>query len=207
MRTAPAVLRYTRFMRLIAILAASFAVPAVLAAAMVPTPQHADAFDRKLNAVIERGQVEPSGHLTEFADDELNAYLQLRLASRFPTGVAEPSVTLVGDGRLSGRAIVDLDGIRQKSSGGWFDPAAYLSGKLPVTATGTLQTANGSGRFVLESAEVSGVPIPKTLLQEVVTYYTRSPELPRGVNLDQPFELPVRIQRIDVKPGSATVVQ
>jgi hypothetical protein len=194
-------------MRLIAILAASFAVPAVLAAALVPTPRQADEFDRKLNAVIERGQVEPSGHRTEFADDELNAYLQLRLASRFPAGVAEPSVTLVGDGRLSGRAIVDLDGIRKKSSGGWLDPAAYLSGKLPVTATGTLQTANGSGRFVLETAEVSGVPIPKTLLQEVVTYYTRSPELPRGVNLDQPFDLPVRIQRIDVNSGSATVVQ
>lgn len=207
MRTASAVLRYTRFMRLIAILAASFAVPAVLAAAMVPTPRHADEFDRKLNAVIERGQIEPSGHRTEFVDDELNAYLQLRLASRFPAGVAEPSVTLVGGGRLSGRAIVDLDGIRKKSSGGWLDPAAYLSGKLPVTATGTLQTANGSGRFVLESAEVSGIPIPKTLLQEVVTYYTRSPELPNGVNLDQPFDLPVRIQRIDVNSGSATVVQ
>ena len=194
-------------MRPVATFAASLAVSAALGAHGVPTPQQADAFDRKLTSVIERGQVEPSGHRTEFAGDELNAYLQLRLADRFPTGVAEPSVTLVGQGRLSGRAIVDLDGIRKKSSGGWFDPAAYLAGKLPVTATGTLQTADGTGRFVLERAEVSGVPIPKTLLQEVVTYYTRSPELPKGVNLDEPFDLPVRIQRIDVGPGVATIVQ
>lgn len=193
-------------MRLLAILAASVAATAVHAA-FVPTPQHADAFDRKMNAVIERGQVMPSGHETEFAADELNAYLQLRMADRFPNGVADPSVTLVGQGRLSGRAIVDLDAVRQKSSGGWFDPAAYLGGKLPITATGTLQTSNGTGRFVLETATVSGVPIPKTFLQEVVTYYTRSPELPTGVNLDQPFELPVRIQRIDVDPNTATVVQ
>jgi hypothetical protein len=194
-------------MRLIAILAASFTTTAVLVAASVPTSQQADAFDRKLNAVIERGLAEPSGHRTEFEGDELNAYLQLRMASRFPAGVAEPSVTLVGDGRLRGSAIVDLDGIRKKSTGGWLDPTAYLSGKLPIIATGILQTANGSGRFVLETAEVSGIPIPKTLLQEVVTYYTRSPELPKGVNLDQPFELPVGIQRIDVTPGIATVVQ
>lgn len=194
-------------MRLIAILAASFAAAAALMAASVPTPQQADAFDRKLNAVIDRGLTEPSGHRTEFEDDELNAYLQLRLASRFPAGVTEPSVTLVGNGRLSGSAIVDLDGIRKKSTGGWLDPAAYLAGKLPVIATGTLQTANGQGRFVLETAEVSGIAIPKTLLQEVVTYYTRSPELPKGVNLDEPFELPVGIQRIDVAPGLATVVQ
>lgn len=201
------VLGYTRFMRLIAILAASLAVTAVVAAAYVPTPRQADEFDRKLNGVIERGQIEPSGHRTEFADDELNAYLQFRMASRFPAGVADPSVTLVGQGRVSGRAIVDLDGIRKKSSGGWLDPAAYLAGKLPVTATGTLQTSDGTGRFVLERAEVSGVAIPKTLLQEVVTYYTRSPELPKGVNLDEPFDLPMRIQRIDVNPGIATVVQ
>ncbi len=171
------------------------------------TPQQADAFDRKLDAVIERGELAPSGHRTEFAGDELNAYLQLRLTSQFPTGVADPSVTLVGQGRLSGRAIVDLDGIRQKSSGGWFDPAAYLSGKLPVTATGTLQTSGGSGRFVLERADVSGVPIPKTLLQEVVTFYTRTAVTPNGVNLDQPFDLPLQIQRIDVNPGRAVVVQ
>ncbi len=192
---------------LIATLAASSLATAVALAMSAPTPQQADAFDRKLNTVIERGVHEPSGHTTPFAADELNAYLQLRMADRFPSGVTEPSVTFLGQGRLSGSAIVDLDGIRKKSSGGWLDPTAYLSGRLPVTAIGTLQTEDGSGRFVIESADVSGITIPKALLQEVVTYYTRSPELPRGVNLDDPFDLPLGIQRIDVNPGVAIVVQ
>ena len=193
-------------MRPAIIIAASLAASAALGAA-APTPQKADAFERKLTSVLARGEADPSGYRTDFADDEVNAYLQIRLASKFPTGVAEPSVALVGAGRVSARAIVDLDNIRKKSSGGWFDPAAYLSGRLPVTATGVLTTNKGNGRFQFESAEVSGIPVPKALLQELVTYYTKSPDLPNGVNLDQPFELPSRIQQIDVQPGRATVVQ
>ena len=149
----------------------------------------------------------PTGYRTEFTGDEVNAYLQLRLTSKFPAGVTDPSVSLLDQGRLSGRAVVDLDGIRKKSSGGWFDPAAYLTGKLPMAASGTLKTAEGRGQFLLESAEISGIPIPKTLLQEVVSYYTRSPEMPGGVNLDAPFDLPSQIQRIDVVTNKATVVQ
>jgi hypothetical protein len=193
-------------MRPLALLAASLIATASIAA-FASTPQKADAFEQKLNAVMARGEAPVSGHRTDFADDEVNAYLQLRLAPLFPAGVTEPSVTLVGQGRLSGRAMVDLDNIRKKSSGGWLDPASYLSGRLPVTATGVLTTDKGRGSFQLESAEVSGIPVPKTLVQELVTYYSKSPALPNGVNLDQPFALPSHIQRIDVQPGRATVVQ
>ena len=41
------------------------------------------------------------------------------------------------------------------------------------------------------------MPIPKSLLQELVSYYTQSPDMPNGVNLDAPFELPAQIQRIE----------
>jgi hypothetical protein len=193
-------------MRLPTLLAASLVATVALGAAAL-NPQKADAFEQKLNAVMARGETPPSGQRTDFAGDELNAYLQLRMAPKFPAGVADPSVTLVGQGRVSGKAMVDLDNIRKKSSGGWFDPAAYLTGRLPVTATGTLTTDKGTGRFQFESADVSGIPVPKTLLQELVSYYTKSAEMPNGVNLDQPFDLPSNIQQIDVQPGRATVVQ
>ena len=194
-------------MRLTLFSAACLALAAPLGAALTMTPQKADAFALKLSAVLARGEAPPSGHRTEFHNDEVNAYLQLRLAPTFPNGVAEPSVALEGKGRLSGRAVVDLDGIRKKSSGGWFDPSAYLAGKLPVTAVGTLKTAGGTGRLEIERAEVGGIPVPLTLLQELVTYYTRSPELPDGVRLSEPFALPSHIQRIDVDAGRAIVVQ
>lgn len=191
-------------MRFLALLAMVGVVSAAVGAAGV-SPRQADAFEQKWSEVSARAEKPPAGVRTTFLGDEVNAYLQLRVD--LPTGVADPAVTFLGQGRLSGRAIVDLDGIRKKSSGGWFDPMAYLSGKLPVTAIGTLKSAGGRGQFVLESAEISGVPVPKSLLQEVVTYYTRSPELPNGATLDQPFDLPSGIQRVDVAPGRATVVQ
>jgi hypothetical protein len=60
---------------------------------------------------------------------------------------------------------------------------------------------------VLESAEISGIPVPKTVLQQVVSYYSRSAQNPSGVNLDDAFELPARIREIRVQPGQAIVVQ
>jgi hypothetical protein len=83
----------------------------------------------------------------------------------------------------------------------------YLSGRLPVTVSGRLQAADGLARFELESATVSSVPIPRTLVQELVTYYSRTPQNPRGLNLDDPFPLPSRIRQIDVRRGEAVVIQ
>ena len=121
-------------MRLSTIFAALL-TSSTIALAGAPKSQQAAAFEAKMNAIMARGETRPTGYRTEFAGDEVNSYLQLRLAAKLPAGVADPAVTLQDAGRLSGRAIVDLDGIRKKSSGGWFDPAAYLGGKLPVTAT------------------------------------------------------------------------
>jgi hypothetical protein len=54
---------------------------------------------------------------------------------------------------------------------------------------------------------VSGVPIPKSFLQEIVTNYTRSPGLPGGIDIDDPFDLPAEIQRIDADSGRALITQ
>ena len=83
----------------------------------------------------------------------------------------------------------------------------YLTGRLPLTARGRLVTQNGVGRFELESAELSGVTIPKTLLQELLTFYSKTPEDADGINMDDPFQLPAQIQEIRVAPGTATIVQ
>jgi hypothetical protein len=76
-----------------------------------------------------------------------------------------------------------------------------------VTATGVLKTSNGIGRFQLESAAVGGIPVPKILLQEIVSYYSRTPDKPSGIGLDDPFALPARIREIQVERGQAIIVQ
>lgn len=184
-----------------------FSAGAIAGTATPVSPQQAEQLHQKLLLIVNHSG-SAAGRRTPVTEPELNSYLRYRLTPTLPAGVTEPEITLVGKGRMSGRAIVDLDAVRQKqSSGGWLDPSAYLTGKLPVTATGTLVTKDGSGRFVLESAEVSGVPIPKSFLQQIVAYYTSSPENPSGISFDQPFELPARIRQIDVEPGRAIVVQ
>jgi hypothetical protein len=108
---------------------------------------------------------------------------------------------------VSGRAVVDLDAVRKQKQRGWLDPMSYLTGRLPITASGRLSTKDGVGRFTLESAEISGVTVPKSLVQELLTYYSRSAERPDGINMDDPFQLPSRIREIQVGQGTATVIQ
>ncbi len=124
-----------------------------------------------------------------------------------PAGVVDPYVYILGNGRLTGRATVDLDAVRDSRSRGWLDPMRLLRGRLPVSATGILRTTDGVGRFELESANVSGLPIPKSLLQELVGYYTATPATPGGILLDAPFTLPAGIREIQVWAGQAVIVQ
>jgi hypothetical protein len=145
---------------------------------------------------------------TTVTENEVNAYFAYDGREQLPTGVVQPWVSILGTGRLSGKAVVDLDAVRrQRNPTSLLDPMNYLMGRLPVTATGTLKTSNGVGRFELESAAVSGVPIPKMLLQEIVSYYSRTAENPGGINLDDPFALPARIREIQVLRGQAIIVQ
>jgi hypothetical protein len=177
------------------------------------TKAGSDSFQRKLTTIVQGGAATTSSkgsgaRQTPILENELNSYLRYELREEVPAGVTEPTITIVGDGRVTGAAVVDLDAVKQsRQSTSWFDPMRLLSGKLPVTATGVLQTQQGTGRFVLESAEISGIPVPKTVLQQVVSYYSRSAQNPSGVNLDDAFELPARIREIRVQPGQAIVVQ
>ena len=149
-----------------------------------------------------------AARLTPVSEGEVNAFLYYHGPERLPTGVTDPEVHILGDGRVSGTAIVDLDRIRKaRQSGAWLDPMNLLTGRLAVTAEGILHTRGGQGRFDLQSADISGVPVPKVVLQELVTFYSRTPQDPDGVSLDEPFELPSAIQEIRVAVGEAVVVQ
>lgn len=186
----------------------------LVAAVRVATAQSpqalADAAYAKLQVVIHRQAAAREARKatrTVFSQTEMNAYLKYRATSWLPVGVTDPAVQFLGGQRIATLVTADLDGVRKKSSGGWFDPTAYLSGRLPVHVTGTLSTSGGRGRFNLEQATVSGVPVPKMFIAELLAYYTRTPENPAGVGLEEPFELPNEIQQIDVTQGTAVVIQ
>jgi hypothetical protein len=192
----------------------------LVAAALLSTVSHADVrvtrrdatlLKQKVDAITVYGLkpvVAKEPRRTTVTENEVNAYLVYEAKEQLPTGVVEPSVTALGPGRVSGRAVVDLDAVRKsKNPTSLLDPMNYLFGRLPVTAVGTLTTSNGVGRFALESASAGTVPIPKMLLQEIVSYYSRTAQNPAGISLDDPFALPSRIREIQVERGQAIIVQ
>jgi hypothetical protein len=170
-------------------------------------------FQAKL-AAIERTAAQPRSktakpapRTTQVTDVEVNSYLKYLAGAQVPVGIADPMLHAVGNGRVTGDAMVDLDAVRTQKKRGWTDPLGYLMGRLPVTAAGTLTTQNGVGRFQLESAQISGVTIPKSLLQELLSFYSKTPTMPNGINMDEPFQLPAAIQEIRIGQGTATIVQ
>ena len=175
----------------------------LLSAAEALSPQLADAFAKKIVLVQKMADEKSSkDRVTTFTQDETNSYLKYQAGDLLPTGLTQPELTMLGQGRVAGKAIVDLDIVRQKqSSGGWFDPTSYLTGKLLVSASGRIITADGKGRFELERADVSGITIPKSFLAQMVNYFTRTADNPAGSSIDDTFELPAKIRSIDVEQG------
>jgi hypothetical protein len=202
---------------LLRVIACVGAVALMTAASALPgdaqaraTTRDAQALKQKVAAIAAHGErAAKTPQRTTVTENELNSYLALEMGDDLPAGVGDPSVAILGTGRISGRAVVDLDAVRKASqSTSLFDPRTYLTGRLPVTAVGVLRTQNGTGKFELESTSIGGVPIPKLFLQEIVAYYSKSPTKPGGISLDDNFALPARIREIQVEqPGHAIIVQ
>ncbi|HEY6360278.1 MAG TPA: hypothetical protein VIX63_04200 [Vicinamibacterales bacterium] len=193
----------------------------LVCAALVPlqaatvSRQNADAFAQKIVQIQQQGSQALSGdrrstaqRRTAVTEDELNSWFAYRAQPVLPAGVTQPQITIVGEGKVAGQATVDLEAIgKRRSTGGTFDPWSYLGGRVPVTINGILHTQNGRGRFEVQNAEVSGVSVPTNLLQELVSYYSRTPDNPGGISLDEAFELPANIDKIEVGQGQAVVIQ
>ena len=195
-----------------AALAGTIAV-ATMAAADVYTRADSTSMRLKIERIVQAERTvaqrqAPAGLTTPLTQREVNSYLRYDLAPQVPVGIAEPVITIVGEGRLLGDAVVDLDAVsRANPPKGFFDPMRLLTGRLPLRVQGVLVTSSGTGRFSLESASLAGVPVPKSVLQTLLSHYSRSPEKPDGIGLDDPFALPAAIREIRVEPGRAIVVQ
>ena len=166
---------------------------------------------RKLAAITARGTEPPSTPArllrTSFTEREVNAYFKYDGAVHIPVGVVDPQIVIADNGQLEGKAVVDLDAVRKAQPSAMLDLVAMFAGSVEVRAVGRLTTADGKGTFVLDRASVGGLPVPKSLLQSLVTHYSRNPDLPDGFNLDKPFDLPAAIRMIEMQRGAATIVQ
>jgi hypothetical protein len=49
--------------------------------------------------------------------------------------------------------------------------------------------------------------LPRPIVQELVAFFSRTPENPNGFDMDAPFNLPAKIREIVVNRGEAVMVQ
>lgn len=175
---------------------------------------HADArsLQQKLIAIVTRGDLPAAAsplpiQRTTLTEREVNAYFQVYGPEFLPEGVREPRISIGQGGRVTTRAVVDLDAAFKPTERSWLDPLAWVSGRVELSSTGILRTANGKGVLTIESATLNGVSVPVSVLQEVVSYYSRTPESPAGFRLGEPFDLPSSIKAVETMPGRAIVVQ
>jgi len=177
--------------------------------AVAVSQRDGDRLQAKIDAIVKNAAANPP-KAGEFSipEREANSYLVFNLREKIPKGLANPEITMMGDGALAARVLVDMDEVkRRRQSPGLFDPFNYLSGQVPVNARGILRTREGRGQLYLRSADIAGVPLPKPLLQELVGFFSRSAQNPNGFDIDAPFDLPSKIREISVRPGESVVVQ
>ena len=183
----------------------------VQAQAQEPMRAEADAMQTKIDRVTEAFDAERPANAralrTTFTEREINSYLALEGPEFLPAGIAMPRVQIGDGGRVRTRAIVDLDAVSRSRERSVFDPLAYLSGAVEVVAIGRVEGTDGEGLIQYESATVGGVAVPKTVAQELLRFYTITPERPRGFAFDEPFALPAGIRAVGVERGAASVTQ
>jgi len=174
------------------------------ASAAPPARREAVSFQQKIDALKKQ---QPKRR-TVITESELAAYFMFDAAKDLPVGIIDPSITVLGPNRLSGRAVVDLDAVRKASPPtSLLDPKNLLIGRVPLSATAMFTASNGMGKFLLESAKIGNLPLPKLLLDEIASYYTRSEARPNGYTTEDPWPLPAAIREVRITPGQALIIQ
>ncbi len=172
------------------------------------TVENGAKMEHKLISILGHADTESSeARVTPLLEAEINAFLRFQGASRLPTGITTPTVRIGAAELVSAEAIVDLDVIRQQRERNWLDPLQYLTGRLRVTASVTVQSGGGVARIDVQSVTVAGISVPMLVLQELVRHFTRTLDHPDGTRLNEPIPLPYRITELQLSPGQALIVQ
>jgi len=159
---------------------------------------------RKLASIEERQRQQsrkPQSVLVTEA--ELNSYLNLGYAPQMPKGVSDVEVRLNYE-RIHATGVVDLERVKGKvpPQAPW-SPLSFLSGRVPVEMAGRFLNEDGFGTIEWESVRLASIPVPISLLEELVSSSTRSAKNPEGFDIHAPFRLPYSVNRVRLEPGRA----
>ena len=136
----------------------------------------------------------------------------LNLASKIAAEIATQSghdiVQLAGSGTEKfAPALVDLQEVQAKvpagSLGGLF---SFLSGKVPLEARGRVSApAEGFSSIAIEQVYLSTIPVPVSVVEQLVASATKTAESPQGFDVQSPFRLPYALKRVRLQSGRAVL--
>ena len=130
---------------------------------------------------------------------EINSYLHYELAPAFPSGLSSLRLKFQPN-RPQGWLQVNFDQLK----GNFETPPNplmdyFLQGEHTMGVEGTFYTANGMGRFQLETVTVDGITVPRFVVDFLIEHYLRA-HFPNA-DPNRPFHLPSSIQKIVVEEG------
>jgi hypothetical protein len=176
---------------------------ALLALAALAAPGTDSASARRKVALIEGERLSPGASVT-LSPGELNAYVRAELAAVAPAGLREPRVEL-GPGRATGYAYVDFPKLRQAQGEPLNAVVAWLvGGERSIRVDARIRSGGGKAQVNIERLEISGLVLSggvlHWLIRKIVWLYY--PE----AQIDEPFGLAYRIDRLEVGPAGVRVV-
>lgn len=185
------------------------AVPALHALPVQAGPAlsqaQADALDRRFDDLNERhkcGKV-TRGKSVLVTESELNSYLNLSLGEKMPRGFSDVVVRLEY-GRIHATGVLDLDQVRDKMPNlSPLSPLYWLSGRVPVLLRGRILNDDGFASIEWEDVRVANIPVPISLLHQIVSSTTKSADHPDGFDIRAPFRLPYSLRQVRIEQGRA----
>lgn len=154
----------------------------------------------KLNFLFS-GQAPPGSTIT-FPADDIEAWVRVLVMTRYP-GVRDPKIVL-GMGRVTGSATIDFAQVMAGQGKPLGTAAAlFAGGEHPVTVDARIVSSGGQATVTPTRVEVSGVAVTGSVLDFMIKSFLL-PLFP-DARIGQPFQLGLGIDRLEVRPGAATV--
>jgi hypothetical protein len=156
---------------------------------------------RKLD-LIQRGQAKP-GAVFRFTQAELNAWVRMKAPAIVPDGFREPRLVL-GNGQANASALIDF--LKARRANGletnWL-VSKLIQGEKLVRVKASIQSAHGQATVHLLKVEIGGLEVTGAPLDFLVQNFFL-PFYP-DAEIDEPFELADKVDRIEVTPAAALV--
>jgi hypothetical protein len=165
--------------------------------------EQANSLAQKIESLAAPAAKKAAPRVVLFTEGEINSYLNLVL---LPAVSAVRNVDVrIENGQLTATGLVDIDQVKRQLTLSPWNPVSFLKGRLEVNVSGRYTNVGreGLGRVTIDEVRAGSVPIPISVVEQIVARSTRCTALPDGIDIQEPFRLPPPVRGLSLQPGKA----